>query len=121
MAKIHVLKADNNGKYSVVIHTPTPAGNNSVGESWKNAGLQGGDLGKTAMTVGTGPGQTTQIEFDSIINGDVMEFQGSFLAESGGTSTPEIIAALTQMVDQRIIEEKTRLQRVYKYFGHTQE
>lgn len=121
MAKIHVLKADDDGKYSVIIHVPTPTGNNSVGKSWKSAALKGGDLGKTVITVGTGPGQTTQAEFDSLISGDTMEFSGAFLIESGGGSNAEVIAALNQMVNSRIVTEQSRLQRAYKYFGHTQE
>lgn len=120
MAKIHVLKADNNGRYSVIIHVPTPSGDNSVGKSWKTAGLQGGDLGKTVMTVGAGPGQTDQTEFDAIINGDTMEISGTFLIESGGNSNAEVIAALNKMVDARILTEQARLMRVYKYFGRTQ-
>jgi len=120
MAKIHVLKANESGMYRVVIHTPTPAGTNSVGELWKDAGLRGGDLGSTVLVVGTGPGEITQPESDAIIAGDTMELSASFLIESGGSTNPELITTLTQMADDFIDERKLRLQRKYKYYGYSQ-
>ena len=120
MAKIHVLEATEQGMYRVVIHTPTPVGNNSVGELWKDAALKGGDLGSTVLVIGTGPSDITQVENDSIVAGNTMELSTSFLAESGGSTNPEVIAALAQMVDEFISENTLRLQRKYKYYGHSQ-
>ena len=61
MSKIHALQ-NFGGNVQVVLHTPMPSGNNSVGVSWKNAALNSGIQGITSMTEGTGAGQITTAE-----------------------------------------------------------
>ena len=61
MSKIHALET-NDSIAQVVLHTATPVGNNSVGVSWKDAGLNSGKLGTTALTEGTGAGQILTTE-----------------------------------------------------------
>lgn len=114
MSKIHILDA-RNWRYNVVLHTSTPSGNNSAGESWVDILVATG--AQTSMTVGTGPGQITQTEADSITAGSVMEITSSILVESGG-ATP---TSLDEMTDKIIQVEKQKLQLAYKYFGYTQE
>lgn len=114
MGKAHVLAADNGKKYTVVIHTPTPTGNNSAGKSWKNAGLSAGILGTTTLVEGSGVGQITTAERNSIIAGDLVEIVAQFNAESGGAT----LSSLTEMVDKIISEWQTNMTMKLKYYGY---
>ncbi len=116
MSKIHVLTSDTSGNYQIIIHTNTPAGNNSAGISWKTAGLNSRLIGTTSMTVGTSPGQISSTEQSQIVAGTVFEIITNIPAESGGT-TPE---SLNQMSDQIISQRLTDLAKQLKYFGYTQ-
>jgi hypothetical protein len=67
--------------YRVITHQATPAGNNSAGFSWSSVVVAAG-LAHTDMTVGSGPGQTTQEEVDAILAGTVLEGGFAFNAPS---------------------------------------
>ena len=114
MSKIHVLGSDNNQSYMVAIHYDTPAGTNSVSETWKACGLESGLIGETILEVGTGPGNIIQAEYDDIIAGDVIEIVRSVTV--GVSPTNAMIEAL---VDIYITESNNDLSRILKYFGHT--
>ena len=72
MGSIHVLAGGRNGVYQVVIHTTTPAGNNSAGVSWATAIVNSG-RNKTILPTGNGPGQITSAEAAQITAGTVIE------------------------------------------------
>lgn len=116
MSKIHVLSADTNGNYQIVIHTNTPAGNNSAGISWVTAGLNAGLLGISVMAVGTGAGQITTAEKANVTAGTVIEIVINIPAESGGATS----ASLDNMVNQIITQRINDLAKQLKYFGYTQ-
>lgn len=118
MSKIHVLEGQVNGKYHFVIHTPTPAGNNSVGVSWVTAGLNSGFTGKTSLTIGTGAGQISAAENTTVLNGTVIEIPANIDAESNGS--PPSQATLNQIVDEIISNYLGILAIQLKYFGYTQ-
>lgn len=113
--KLHVLEALGQGRYRVVLHTPMPGGNNSAGVTWKAAYLAAG-LATSVLVVGSNPGQTTQVEKDSITAGDVIEIVSEILTETGGT-TP---ASVTYMADLIIAAALAALQVRLKYYGYTQ-
>jgi hypothetical protein len=114
MSKIHILESDNNYGYKVAIHFATPAGNNSVGESWKDCGLADGSIGSTVLTVGTAPGNITQTEYDSIIAGNTIEIIRTI---TPGTSPTN--AAVEVLADIRISEYRASTASTLKYYGHT--
>lgn len=114
MSKIHLLGSDNNYGYKVAIHFATPAGNNSVGESWKACGLAEGSTGTTILTVGTAPGNITQTEYDSIIAGDTIEIIRTIMPGTSPTN-----AAVEALVDIRISEYQASMASTLKYYGHT--
>jgi hypothetical protein len=116
MSKIHVLTSDINKNYNIVIHTPTPSGNNLVGISWQTAILNSGLIETTIMTVGTGPGQILAAEQAQILAGSVIEIVSNIQAESGGTTS----ASLDQMANQIISQKLNNLAKQLKYFGYTQ-
>lgn len=116
MSKVHVLTSDMSGNYHIVIHTPTPSGNNSAGVSWKTAGLNSGLMGITTLTEGTGAGQITTSERTTIISGDIIEIVTTIPAESGGASSQ----SLDQMINQIINQTLSDLEKKLKYFGYIQ-
>lgn len=113
MSKIHILESDNSHSYKVVIHFPTPAGNNSVGHSWKTCGLESGLIGGTSLDVGTGPGNIIQAEYDSIIAGDIVEI---IMSISPGVTPSN--AAVEALCDILIAAWNDDTARVLKYYGH---
>ena len=109
--KIHILEK-NNHAYRVVIHFATPAGNNSVGKSWKAVGLASGKTGSTCLKVGTEPSNITQTEYDQIITGDVIEIVRSVDTKA----TNEAVEALADIL---IDEYKENISNSLKHYGHT--
>lgn len=113
MSKIHILESDNADSYTVAIHFATPSGNNSVGHSWKDSGLGSKLIGRTSLEVGTGPGNITQTEYDSIIAGDIIEIIMSISPGSNPTN-----AAVEALCDISISMWQDDMTRVLKYYGH---
>lgn len=113
MSKIHILESDGNFGYKIAIHFSIPAGNNSVGMSWKECGLSNGQLGTTILEVGTTPSNITQAEYDSIIAGDIVE-----IIETVKVGVTPTNAAVNALADIRINAWQTRMVQVLKYYGH---
>jgi len=113
MSKIHILESNNNFGYKVAIHFSTPAGNNSVGKSWKSCALASGSTGSTVLSVGAEPGNITQSEYDSIIAGDTVE-----CIETISPGVNPTNAAVEHLVDIYIVDWKAYMTRVLKYYGH---
>jgi hypothetical protein len=72
MPKIHVLEGSTNNIYSVVVHAPTPAGNNAAGVSWTVAIANSGHA-VSSLPVGNGPGQISQSELNQVQSGALIE------------------------------------------------
>lgn len=113
MSKVHILESDNNFSYEIAIHFPTPVGNNSIGLSWKSCALAEGSIGSTVLSVGTGPGDITQAEYDSIIAGDIVEVCAKISPGIDPTNT-----AVEALADLCINEWNTRMASILKYYGH---
>lgn len=112
--KIFILESDNDNSYKVAIHFTTPAGNNSVGKSYKACALGSKMIGTTVLEVGTEPGNISQAEHDSIIAGDAIEIIRSI--------TPGLDPSNTDVVDACNIcvgEYQADMARILKYYGHT--
>jgi hypothetical protein len=114
MSKVHVLKSDNNQSYEIVIHFNTPAGNNTIGLSWKACGLESGLIGSTVLEVGTAPSNITQAEYDSIVAGDIVEIIRNVTVGTSPTN-----AMIEALADIYISEWNNDTARILKYFGHT--
>ena len=115
MSKIHILRGATSGLYTIVLHTPMPAGNNQAGFSWQECWVNDG-RNVTTMVEGTGAGQITTAEKADVEAGTVLEFVTSLLRDSVGGA-----ASLTAWADQHINDRKSQLQTEYKHYGYTQE
>lgn len=113
MSKIHILESDNGWSYNVAIHFATPAGNNSAGYSWKACGLESELTGTTSMEIGSGPGNITQTEHDSIIAGDTIE-----IIETISPGLEPTNAAVEALCDILISMSNADMARILKYYGH---
>lgn len=117
MAKMHVLEGTALGSYTIVVHTTTPAGNNSAGVAWPAAIVAAG-RNTSVMTIGTGAGQIAQAEHDQIVAGTVIEGVFSFVDDPSWTPTQRnaaLDAMATQMTTAMLAELATRL----KWIGAT--
>jgi hypothetical protein len=119
MSKVHALETGPNGTRTVY-HVAPPAGNNSAGFSWVAAGLASGDLGHTVLTVGTGPGQTTQAEVDALLAGTIVELEDLVPAESGGTTTAQQSKTFDDGVAARRRDWLATFRAKLKWFGYAQ-
>lgn len=109
MSKIHALEGDGNLTYCV-IHFAMPSGSNSAGKTWKAVGLASGYTGVTSRVVGTGPGQLTQAEYDSIIAGNTAEISGS-------TNADKTVDEINAWADSQIIAWQGQMASKLKWFG----
>ena len=121
MARLHVLKGDNNGRlFTIVQHENTPNGNNSVSVPWKDAALNSGTSGSSVMTEGTGAGQISTAELTNITAGDVYELVWQLDMTTAGTNNAQRVAALTAQADEQKTNFEGRMQASLQYFGHSQ-
>jgi len=115
MSKLHVLRGTQSLDYTIVVHGPTPAGNNSAGVAW-SACLVAAGLAQTQMTIGSGPGQISQAEADGIAAGTTMEAVFSFTDEPALT-TPQRNALLDAQATQLLQGLQDRYALELKWFG----
>jgi hypothetical protein len=112
--KIHATTYDMSGNCSVILHSAVPAGNNAIGNSWKNTLIAAG-RNKTSMVEGTDLGQITTAEKASIVAGDVIEIPGtiptSVIAQGA--------AAIGVFADVLIVSAKAKIAQELNYYGWT--
>ena len=118
MSTVHVLD-QSNGEYRCVIHFPVPGGSNSAGFTWKAVALSAGIAGATRLVVGTGPGQITAAEQAQIVAGDVVEFETTLRAESGGLTGALLAVTVDGLVANAITDFQAKLAREFKWYGAT--
>jgi hypothetical protein len=111
MSAIHILDANGDGQFRVVIHTPVPTGNNSAGLAWKAVLLASGRSGSTVLTEGIGPGQISTAEKATIVAGDVMEIVESIPLEGGGATQASIVASATSALNAWKVRQQAELRR----------
>ena len=117
MARMHILQQTNPNRYDVVVHAPTPAGNNDAGVSFATAMVNAG-LATTRMANGNGAGQITTAEMNQVQSGALIETSFPWDDNPAWTNA-ERLADLniraTQAVNAVIAEYSARL----KQFGRT--
>ena len=116
MSKVHVLTGMS-GRYTAVLHAPIPSGNNAVGVSWKACLLSSGTP-VSALPIGMGYGQITQVEASQIAVGDVLEYQWEIPTNADGSAPTTTF--INSLADQEIIARNLKSAVEYKYFGYTQ-
>ena len=117
MARLHILESGGMNIYTVIVHAPTPNGNNSAGVSWATA-IQNSGSNITQMTVGNGPGQITNSEANQVTAGTVIEAPFQWGDDPNWTNQErqnDLAIRATQAVNAVTAELQTRL----KYYGHT--
>ena len=114
--KVHVLSGGS-GQYSVVAHQNTPAGNNSAGFSWSSVVVAAG-LAQTRLTVGSGPGQTTQAEVNAVLAGTVLESEFTFTAPSN-LDAGQLATLLDAQAAVVLANQLTELGDRLKWYGAT--
>ncbi len=117
MAKIHVLSVSINNVYTVVVHAPTPAGNNGAGVSWATA-VQNSGRATSILTVGNGAGQIGQNEMNQITSGSIIEGVLPWGDDPTWTNQQRL-DDLDLRATQLTTELLARYQAELRYFGFT--
>lgn len=117
MAKIHILTGNGGNIYTAVVHSPTPAGNNSANVPWSDA-LKNSGMATTILPVGNGAGQNTQSEANQIAAGSVFETVVVYEDDPNRTNA-ERLADLDLRASQAVAENSADIQRKLKFFGLT--
>lgn len=127
MSRMHILEQVQPNVYNVIVHAPTPAGNNSAGFAWSvvvaaaqtRLNRDGVVVGPTsAMVTGTAPGQIDSAEAAQIAAGTVIEARFQWGDDPAWTN-PQRLADLntraTQAVNAALADYAARL----KQYGRT--
>lgn len=114
---IYVLSGTTNNQYTVVVHTPTPAGNNAAGISWVNA-IVGSGRNKSVLSVGAGPGQITQTEMNGVLAGTIIESTMNW-QDDPTMSNANRVTALNTTVAQLANATSSRWATELNYYGYT--
>lgn len=118
MSDMHVLAGDGS-EFQVVMHFAVPSGNNAVSVSWADALVNSGVGGTTQLTEGAGAGQIDATEKAAIEAGTVFEFIVVVPGLGEGTTASRIL-----LLQERYAAYKsakiTKLQDVFRFFGHTE-
>jgi hypothetical protein len=117
MAQVHVLEYSE-GRFRIMIHTATPAGNNSAGFTWSALLLLRGYSGRTAMTEGTGPGQIDPTEKAQIVAGTLLEFELRLEADPALTGA-QLQTLLQNQAPTLIAAQLAAWQSELKWWGQT--
>lgn len=117
MARLHIREQAGNNLYNVIVHSPTPAGNNSAGAAWSSV-IQAALAPTTQMTVGNGFGQITNTEANAVAAGTVIET--AFIWGDDPTWTTQQRADdLSIRAGQAVADAVAQLQARLKWFGMT--
>jgi hypothetical protein len=117
MSRLHVREQVGLNLYSVIVHSPTPAGTNAVGNSWSSCILASSSP-VTQMSIGNGIGQITNAEANQVATGAVMETQFQWGDDPNWTNQQrldDLAVRATQAVNDAVATMQSRL----KFFGHT--
>jgi hypothetical protein len=117
MARLHILQQSGINVYGVVVHAPTPVGNNSAGVPWSVA-IQNAGFANTSLPVGNGPGQITQAEANQVEAGTLIEARFQWGNDPSWTNQErqdDLAVRAQQAVDDVTANLVARL----KFFGFT--
>jgi hypothetical protein len=115
MARFHILDQNNPNLYEVVVHSPTPAGNNSVGNPWATC-IKNSLSPVSRLPVGNGPGLIASAEANQVSNGTVIETTFQWQDDVTWNDTQRT-ADLNLRADLAIAEVVANYQSKFKYFG----
>jgi len=118
MSRLHILQQSGFNQYSVVVHSPTPAGNNSAGVSWGTALANSGLQKQSVMTVGNGPGQIATAEANQVTSGSIIETMFTW-QDDPTWDTPTRQADLNTRAIQAVNDATTNYGNLLKWFGLT--
>jgi len=117
MARLHIREQTGPNIYNVIVHSPTPAGNNSAGVAWVAANLAS-NVSVTQMSIGNGVGQITNAEANQVAAGTVMETAFQWGDDPAWTNA-ERLADLEIRAAQAVNDAVMTMQARLKQFGRS--
>lgn len=116
MSRLHVMQANGVNQYDVVVHSPTPAGNNPAGVSWATVLVNSGEI-TSSLPTGSGGGRISVAEANQIAAGAVFETRFSWTDNPAWTNQ-ERLADLNTRAAQAVAEAVAEFQKTMKFFGY---
>lgn len=123
MARYHILGRSGLNRYTVVVHSPTPAGNNQAGVSWATVLVNSGKaaLG-SELIVGSGPGRISNAENNQIIAGTVfeskMDWEDPVPGQTGAAANTARQNDLETRAAQSVTQAVALFQEQNLFWGH---
>lgn len=117
MARLHIREQTGVNTYNVVVHSPTPVGNNSAGVAW-SAAIVASSAPVTQMSIGNGSGQITNAEANQVAAGTVLETAFQWQDDPTWT-TQQRTDDLNLRATQAVADATTLFQARLKFFGLT--
>lgn len=115
MSRLHIMTGNGLNTFTVVCHSPTPAGNNSAGVTWVTA-LANGLKPVTRMTIGAGSGQIASAEATDVAAGNVIETSFEF-NDDPNWSAPTRTTQLNLIATDAVTRSQNELGAKLKWFG----
>jgi hypothetical protein len=111
------IKDSSIGSYNCVIHTPTPAGNNSAGIPWSTVLVQVG-LNVSVIPVNAVPTGFQQLaaEQAAVVAGTTAEIVAALPLDSANATPAQVTVLVNGLVSNWIAQMSAQ----YKWFGYVQ-
>jgi len=120
MSDMHVLGANDDGEFTVVMHFAVPGGNNQAGVAFSTILVNSG-RNTTVLPNGDGNGGTiSTAEKTAITNGTVREHVARDPIQSDGTTLTKTRAALREFYAAEKIRSNDELTRRLPWFGRNE-
>lgn len=117
MARLHIREQVGPNLYNVIVHSPTPGGNNAAGNSWSSC-ILASSAPVTQMTIGNGVGQITNAEANAVAGGTVMETAFQW-GDDPTWDNPTRLADLELRATQAVNEAVALMQARLRQFGRS--
>ena len=115
MSKLHIGSNVNSDTWNVVIHNPTPVGNNNAGCSWQDVLVNSGVGGTTVLNEGSGAGQISTVEKAAVEAGTVIE-----MATQLTVQPPYALSDWNVAVNEAWTKHATELKRQLNWYGRVE-
>ncbi len=120
MSDMHILDANDDGEFRVVMHFDVPGGNNQAGVAFSTILVNAG-RNTTVLPDGNGnAGTINSAEKTSILNGTIREHIAAFPVQSDGTTITKTRAALREFYASEKERTNAGLQRQLRWFGRNE-
>lgn len=119
MSRLHIMQVNGVNTYDVIVHSPTPAGNNDGGRAWSEVLVNSGQ-NVSQLPVGSGGGRISQAEANAIAAGTTFETKFSWQdprPDGGAGANAERTSDLNIRAAQAVDQALAAFQVIHRFWG----